>query len=39
LLGLLVTFIGENLTVRLVRDVWPDAPVNDLDSVAEENPS
>ncbi len=23
LLGLLVAFIGENLTVRLVREVWP----------------
>jgi hypothetical protein len=25
LLGLLVTFIGEPLTVRLVREAWPDA--------------
>jgi hypothetical protein len=25
LLGLLVTFIGEPLTLRLVRDAWPDA--------------
>ena len=24
LLGLLVTFIGESLTLRLVREVWPD---------------
>ena len=24
LLGLLVTFIGEPLTVRLVREAWPD---------------
>jgi hypothetical protein len=24
LLGLLVTFIGEPLTLRLLRDVWPD---------------
>jgi hypothetical protein len=24
LLGLLVTFIGEPLTLRLVRDAWPD---------------
>ncbi len=24
LLGLLVTFIGEALTLRLVRDAWPD---------------
>ena len=25
LLGLLVTFIGEPLMLRLVRDAWPDA--------------
>lgn len=25
LLGLLATFIGEALTLRLVHDVWPDA--------------
>lgn len=25
LLGLLVTFVGEPLTLRLVRDAWPDA--------------
>lgn len=27
LLGLLVTFIGESLTLRLVRDAWPDASI------------
>ena len=26
LLALLVTFIGEPLTLRLMRDVWPDEP-------------
>jgi hypothetical protein len=31
LLGLLVAFIGEKLTVRLVREVWPRVPLNDLD--------
>jgi hypothetical protein len=31
LLGLLVAFIGENLTVRLVREVWPNVPLDDLD--------
>ena len=31
LLGLLVAFIGENLTLRLVRDVWPKLSLNDLD--------
>ena len=25
LLGLLITFIGEPLTLRLVREAWPDA--------------
>jgi hypothetical protein len=25
-IGLLTTFIGVDLTLRLVRDVWPDAP-------------
>ena len=27
LLGLLVTFVGEPLTLRLVRDAWPDASI------------
>ncbi len=26
LLALLVTFVGEPLTLRLVREAWPDAP-------------
>ena len=30
LLGLLLTFIGEALTLRLLLDVWPGAPVNDF---------
>jgi hypothetical protein len=30
LLGLLVAFIGENLTVRLVREVWPKLSLSDL---------
>lgn len=29
LLGLLVTFIGEPLTLRLVRDAWPHACLDD----------
>lgn len=29
LLGLLVTFIGEPLTLRLVGDAWPDASLDD----------
>jgi len=31
LLGLLVAFIGENLTFRLVRDIWPMVSLNNLD--------
>ena len=31
LLGLLVAFIGENLTLRLVQEVWPKIPLDDLD--------
>jgi hypothetical protein len=30
LLGLLVAFIGENLTLRLVREIWPKAPHDNL---------
>ena len=30
LLGLLVAFIGANLTLRLVREVWPKLPLEDL---------
>jgi len=30
LLGLLVVFVGENLTLRLVREVWPKVPLDDL---------
>ena len=32
LLGLLLTFIGEPLTPRLVNDAWPDAPVAGIDA-------
>jgi hypothetical protein len=31
LLGLLVAFIGENLTLQLVHEIWPKIPLNDLD--------
>jgi len=31
LLGLLAAFIGEDLTLRLVREEWPKLPLNDLD--------
>ena len=36
LLGLLLAFIGINLTLHLVRDVWPNAPFNGTASGAEE---
>jgi hypothetical protein len=32
LLGLLFTFIGGALTLRLVQDAWPDAALNSPDS-------
>ena len=31
LLGLLVAFIGTNVTLHLVREVWPKVSYNDLD--------
>ena len=31
MLGLLVTFIGEDLTLRLVREVWPKLSLTSLD--------
>ena len=33
LLGLLVAFIGQGLTVRLVREIWPQLSIEDLDSI------
>ena len=30
-LGLLVTFVGEPLTLRFVRDAWPDALIYDME--------
>jgi hypothetical protein len=37
LLGLLVTFIGEALTLQLVRDVWPETASDDSDSEIRRN--
>ena len=34
-LGLLVEFIGESLTVRLVNEVWPKVPFHDLNMASE----
>ena len=31
LLGLLAVFVGETLTLRLMREVWPKLPLNGLD--------
>ena len=31
LLGLLVAFIGEGLTLQIVREAWPKLPVHDSD--------
>ena len=31
LFGLLAAFIGEDLTLQLVREVWPKLPLNNLD--------
>jgi hypothetical protein len=38
LLGLLVTFIGEPLTLRLVRDVWPNVRSDKTEDKAGERP-
>jgi len=32
LIGLLLTFIGEGLTIRMVQDVWPEAAFDGRDS-------
>jgi hypothetical protein len=38
LLGLLVAFIGDNLTLRLVRDVWPTLSLEDLNFAQGDHP-
>jgi len=38
LLGLLGTFIGESLTLRLARDAWPDASIDKTDLKVEQTP-
>ena len=35
LIGLLLTFIGEGLTLRMVQDVWPEAAFDGHDSERE----
>ncbi len=36
LLGLVVTFVGEAMTLRLLHDVWPDRTISDV-SLGERN--
>ncbi|MGD0130279.1 MAG: hypothetical protein ABSF46_33605 [Terriglobia bacterium] len=35
LLGLLLLFIGEGITLRMVQDVWPESAFDDRDSGKE----
>ena len=35
LLGLLLTFVGEGITLRLLQNVWPESAFNDRDSEQE----
>lgn len=35
LLGLLSTFVGEPLTRQLLRDSWPDMPIDETDTRSE----
>lgn len=39
LLGLLVTFVGEALTLRLVADIWPQARLDNVNLSPEETPA
>jgi hypothetical protein len=36
LLGLLLTFIGEGITIRLVQDVWPECAFDERNSGKEQ---
>jgi hypothetical protein len=38
LIGLLITFIGRDLTLRLLRDAWPEAVLDDINFGTEETP-
>jgi hypothetical protein len=37
LVGLLVTFIGETLTIRLIQEAWPEISARDLNSETEKD--
>lgn len=39
LLGLLVTFIGESLMMKIVGDAWPDLPAEDTVEKSNDDPS
>ena len=39
LIDLLVTFIGEALTLRLIRDIWPAPSLSDVNLSSEASPS
>jgi len=38
LLGLLAAFVGDNLTLHLVRDVWPKVSLEDLNFTQGDHP-
>ena len=37
LLGLLITFIGQTLTMRLLHDIWPEMSVTGLPVIGKES--
>ncbi len=37
LLSLLIIFIGETLTMRLLHEVWPDLPASSLNSLPKDS--
>lgn len=37
LIGLMITFIGESLTLRLLRDIWVDLPGSEINSGRNES--
>lgn len=37
LLGLLITFIGQTLTTRLLHDIWPNMPLTGQPAIGKES--
>jgi hypothetical protein len=37
LLNLLITFIGQTLTIRLLHDIWPDMPLTGQPAIGKES--